>query len=679
MKQTFAHFLFAITAVLVVRAQDQSGFISIDCGSVNTSYIDAVTSVRYISDDGFVEGGVSRRVAAKYQDQSLQQPLWNLRTFPQGTRNCYKVGIKKGNRYLIRAIFFYGDYDEKGEVPEFDLYLGPNLWETVQFGNESTILFKEIIHFTSSNFIQICLLNTGSGTPLISALELRKLVNNTYKTQSGSLQIFVRLNTAPKTDQIIRFPDDVLDRRWVPFHYEKWTGINTSLAVDSQGNLNYKPPPIVMSTAATPANSNESLDIFLDIGDPAAKFYVFMHFAELQELQANQFRQFNISWNGEFWFGPVVPSYLMTTTVFSPSNLNGGKHNFSIYKTQNSTLSPIINALELYMVKEFSQSETEQDDADAIMNIKSLYGFKRNWQGDPCAPQAYSWDGLNCSYNNSDPPRIISLNLASCGLTGDIPAYLSNLNMLEELDLSNNSLSGSVPDFFSKLPSLRVLNLSMNMLTGSIPEELIRKVEDGSLSLSVNENPNLCSSASCKKKRSLVIPLAASFATLFVLITALAIFWPLKRMMNGRKLDCHKNNKTDLSLESKNLKFTYNEIVRITDNFETVLGEGGFGKVYLGYLDNNEVAVKVLSLASRQGYEQFEAEVKILLRVHHRNLTALVGYCYEDTNMGLIYEYMANGDLKEHLSGKKGNILSWEERLQIATEAAQGHPWCTGM
>lgn len=80
-------------------------------------------------------------------------------------------------------------------------------------------------------------------------------------------------------------------------------------------------------------------------------------------------------------------------------------------------------------------------------------------------------------------------------------------------------------------------------------------------------------------------------------------------ILSGRKLDCHKNNKTDLSLESKNLKFTYNEIVRITDNFETVLGEGGFGKVYLGYLDNNEVAVKVLSLASRQGYEQFEAEV----------------------------------------------------------------------
>ncbi|KAK2654555.1 hypothetical protein Ddye_014411 [Dipteronia dyeriana] len=57
----------------------------------------------------------------------------------------------------------------------------------------------------------------------------------------------------------------------------------------------------------------------------------------------------------------------------------------------------------------------------------------------------------------------------------------------------------------------------------------------------------------------------------------------------------------------------------------------------------------MLSDSSRQGYDQFEAEVKLLLTVHHRNLTALYGYCDEGNHVGLIYECMANGNLKEHL------------------------------
>ncbi|TYH14572.1 hypothetical protein ES288_A06G231100v1 [Gossypium darwinii] len=52
-----------------------------------------------------------------------------------------------------------------------------------------------------------------------------------------------------------------------------------------------------------------------------------------------------------------------------------------------------------------------------MMNIKSMYGLKKNWEGDPCAPRTYSWEGLDCSYEDSDPPRIISLNLSSSGLS----------------------------------------------------------------------------------------------------------------------------------------------------------------------------------------------------------------------------------------------------------------------
>ncbi|KAJ0008265.1 hypothetical protein Pint_29491 [Pistacia integerrima] len=126
------------------------------------------------------------------------------------------------------------------------------------------------------------------------------------------------------------------------------------------------------------------------------------------------------------------------------------------------------------------------------------------------------------------------------------------------------------------------------------------------------------------------------------------------------------------SLELKNRRFSYSEVVKITNNFETVIGKGRFGTVYLGYVDDNQVAVKMLSPSSAQGYKQFQAEVELLMRVHPKNLTTLVGYCDEGINVGLIYEFMANGNLEKHLLGDNEDILSWEGRLKIAVEVAQG-------
>ncbi|KAK4839323.1 hypothetical protein QYF36_020998 [Acer negundo] len=81
----------------------------------------------------------------------------------------------------------------------------------------------------------------------------------------------------------------------------------------------------------------------------------------------------------------------------------------------------------------------------------------------------------------------------------------------------------------------------------------------------------------------------------------------------------------------------------------------------------------MLSLASMHGDKQFQTEVELLFRVHHKNLTTLVGYCDDGTNMGLIYEFMANGNLESHLLGNStSDILSWGGRLRIATETAQG-------
>ncbi|KAF3962683.1 hypothetical protein CMV_012834 [Castanea mollissima] len=663
-----------LALILLVQAQDQSGFISIDCGlAANLSYSEPTTGIIYISDATYIDTGVSKSIPLEFKDD-LQQHVWTLRSFPQGIRNCYSINnIAQGTKYIIRANFFYMNYDGQGNLPEFDLHLGPNLWDTIKIENISLGVIKELIHVPSLNHIQVCLVNTGLGTPFISALELRPINSSLYVTNFGSLSLFLRSDLG--SEKGYRYKDDVYDRYWSSLNFNDCKAVSTPLTV----NPDYWVPSIVMSTAATPINESAPMEFYVQPTDTNSQFYVYMHFAEVVKLRANESRSFNITVNGELWYdGPISPRYLSTDTVYGPTALTGGKIVFSIFKTGNSTLPPIINAIEIYTVKDLSQSETDQQDVGAITNLKSTYGVERNWHGDPCAPQAYSWEGLNCSYEDYNPPRIISLNLSSSGLTGEISVDISNLVTLQYLDLSNNSLTGSVPEFLTQLKYLRVLNLKQNQLNGSIPAKLIERSEKGSLLLSVDENSNFCGSGSCNnKKKNIVVPIVASVGGLFILsLTVVAILWGLR---SRKQQDTTKVAKVDLepnvqnrSLESIQRQFTYPDLLRITNNFERILGKGGFGTVFHGCIENTQVAVKMLSASSVQGYQQFQAEVKLLMRVHHKNLTTLVGYCYEGTNMGLVYENMANGDLEAHLSGENTNILSWEARLQIAMDAAQG-------
>lgn len=121
--------------------------------------------------------------------------------------------------------------------------------------------------------------------------------------------------------------------------------------------------------------------------------------------------------------------------------------------------------------------------------------------------------------------------------------------------------------------------------------------------------------------------------------------------------------------------FTYEELKDITNGFssENLLGEGGFGCVYKGCLpDGRMVAVKQLKLGSGQGDREFKAEVEIISRVHHRHLVSLVGYCIEEHQRLLVYEYLPNKTLEYHLHGKDLPVMEWSKRVKIAVGSARG-------
>jgi serine/threonine protein kinase len=121
-----------------------------------------------------------------------------------------------------------------------------------------------------------------------------------------------------------------------------------------------------------------------------------------------------------------------------------------------------------------------------------------------------------------------------------------------------------------------------------------------------------------------------------------------------------------------------------TQNFNQKIGQGGFGSVFFGKLrEGRDIAVKVLSLFSIEGVHQFQNEVDLLSKIHHKNLVSLLGFCNESKEVMLIYEHMCEGSLRDHLYGPRAEIsqLNWKTRLKIALDAAQGleylHVGCT--
>ncbi|GAU42242.1 hypothetical protein TSUD_351520 [Trifolium subterraneum] len=352
-------------------------------------------------------------------------------------RNCYTINVTSGTRYLIRATFFYGNYDGLNKPPQFDLHLGTNVWDTVKlFSNElpfdEEAKYKEIIYTASLDYIyiQLCLVNTGKGTPFISAIELRPLNNEAYVLFS-ELSTFSRYDLGSNREY--RYKDDVYDRIWEPYELSSdWRQLNASLNNDELVQNIYKPPAIVMSTAVTPVNASAPLQFHWDADNVNDQYYICLHYTEVEKLAGNETRAFNITLNGDFWYGPVIPKYREAHTLITTIS-NTGSNQISLLKTEMSTLPPILNAIEIYKRIDFSQSETLQDDVIAMTNINNAYGVARNWQGDPCFPVNYMWEGLNCSIDGNNISRITSLDLSSSELTGNVASSISKLTMLQHL------------------------------------------------------------------------------------------------------------------------------------------------------------------------------------------------------------------------------------------------------
>ncbi|KAM6548772.1 hypothetical protein CsatB_020448 [Cannabis sativa] len=197
-----------------------------------------------------------------------------------------------------------------------------------------------------------------------------------------------------------------------------------------------------------------------------------------------------------------------------------------------------------------------------------------------------------------------------------------------------------------------------------------------------------------RRKERVVLAAIVVFASIAVasLLVALSYYCYIRnkvtRLGKKNRSRADYESKTDFSnpqvttpISEKGLQvFTFKQLHSATSGFSksNVVGHGGFGLVYRGVLsDGRKVAIKLMDQAGKQGEEEFKMEVELLSRLRSPYLLTLVGYCSHSNHKVLVYEFMPNGGLQEHLYPVSGSNapslnLDWETRLRIAIEAAKG-------
>ncbi|RAL36958.1 hypothetical protein DM860_003880 [Cuscuta australis] len=189
---------------------------------------------------------------------------------------------------------------------------------------------------------------------------------------------------------------------------------------------------------------------------------------------------------------------------------------------------------------------------------------------------------------------------------------------------------------------------------------------------------NVCKYGCGNDKTGLIAGLSSGLGVAF--LAATLAFFVYKRYQRIKEVRDRLTRDREAILNAgggvNNAKlFNGKEIKRATNNFsrDRLLGAGGFGEVYRGILDDGTtIAVKCAKLGNTKGIDQVLNEVRILCHVNHKNLVRLLGCCVELEQPLLVYEYISNGTLLDHLQGKNNHEhLTWAHRLKIAHATAE--------
>ncbi|RWW63591.1 hypothetical protein BHE74_00029230 [Ensete ventricosum] len=348
----------------------------------DASYNDTATGIIYVPDAQYIDSGVNHKISKTYMEATAAPAqAETLRSFPNGSRNCYTVGgINKGEKYLIRALLLHGDYDGLPPVV-FDLHLGVNFWQSVNITDPSALLQAEVITVAQEEHFAVCLVNTNSGTPFISALEhsIHRMIRNrsilvqTHAVQQGVFISFFGFVAGSSPDELFvcgriymcRYPDDAYDRFWTPFSNLPYLfNINSSETIQRNPGDEFQVPGAVMATAVTPSDNTSLLLLMSSKPGPVRpEYYVYMHFADFDAPSPNRTRLFDVYVNNELEASNFQPNYLLSTHISLTYDLRPAvEYDIDLNHTGGSTLPPILNAIEIYTLLSLPDTTTYEND-----------------------------------------------------------------------------------------------------------------------------------------------------------------------------------------------------------------------------------------------------------------------------------------------------------------------------
>ncbi|OMO72582.1 hypothetical protein CCACVL1_17701 [Corchorus capsularis] len=624
----------------------ETGFVSLNCGGTGNFTDDL--GLQWSSDE-FLTYGETATISVSNE---TRKQYMTLRHFPADSRKyCYKLNVVSRTRYLIRATFLYGNFDDNNVYPKFDISFGATHWSTIVISDANTIEKVELIFLATSPTVSVCLSNATTGQPFISTLELRQFNGSIYYTlfeERYYLGVSARINFGADSEAAVRYPDDPFDRIWESDSVKKANylvdvaagtqKVSTDQPIDIGGS-NERPPQKVMQTAVV--GTNGSLTYRLNLDGFPGNGWAFTYFAEIEDLAPEESRKFrlvlpdhpdlskpvvNIQENAQGKYRVYEPGYPNISLPFVLS--------FRFGKTSDSSKGPLLNAME---VCKYLEKNDGSLDGAVMANMITTYS-SADWAqegGDPCLPVPWSWVGCNSDIQ----PRIVSIHLSSKNLTGNIPSDLTKLSGLVELWLDGNSLTGPIPDLTGCL-NLKIIHLENNRLTGELPSSLVNlpnlkelyvqnnmlsgRVPSGLLSkdLALNYSGNINLHEEGGKGKHLAVIIGSSVGAAILLIATILSCLMLRK---GKKKHEPEQFHHSLPIQSQRRPssmsnnpseaahcFTTAEIEEATNNFEKKIGSGGFGVVYYGKMkDGKEIAVKVLINNSFQGKREFSNEAKL--------------------------------------------------------------------
>ncbi|KAG0579813.1 hypothetical protein M758_4G126400 [Ceratodon purpureus] len=458
----------------------------IACGATADS-VEPETGFVWSKDTGYTGGS-----AAPLNVTSRIAPQLNtLRYFEisDGPENCYNITVPSGH-YLTRFFFSYGEKDNQGREPFFEVSLEGTLVYTFSQGWSATIdneYADSLLHVTDGA-ATVCFHNAGHGNPAIASLEILQLYVDAYNMgASSNLNVVMRTIKrvtagAAQSGYGARMHADVWggDRYWATDQTLFAPGSLLEVLRTIRNITNYGNPPNIypekIYQSATTTSPMNKLSYTIAV-QPQSNYSIWLHFAEIEEgFTFPGMRVFDVLANGIPIFpdvdivamaGAPFKALILNTTVMAESNR-------LTITFQPKIGSVAVNAFEIFQI-------IPRQYATVNENVWALQGVKENlqlpsrlgWNGDPCVPPVHPWNGVTCTFDPAAGGWFVSaVNLGEQGVRGVLSDNWLALQQLQSLNLSNNLLVGAIPTSFGNMTSLATLDLSRNRLNGSIPSSL---------------------------------------------------------------------------------------------------------------------------------------------------------------------------------------------------------------